>query len=267
MNPDINDPGHVYLLRDSYFACANSAVVGHGAPMRRPSAFLNLGLRGPFEVEFPGHRRQFRAVLYAPHCARLRVTAAQAGFLTFDLAARSLQYTGRLQRRLAGAEYLELPWSVFAPLEDALAAALAGTLSPAAAAALFEDVYTAALGPADQSEALDPRILIVLNRLRERDPLQPPPRLPELAAAVQLSESRLMHLFTERVGMSIRSYAQWLKVLRLIQLWREDASITELAAEAGFHDAAHFSNLCSRMLGLPPTAYKDQRRFRIHRCF
>ncbi|GAA2634399.1 helix-turn-helix transcriptional regulator [Actinomadura fulvescens] len=83
----------------------------------------------------------------------------------------------------------------------------------------------------------------------------PPIRLAELARAVELSESRLAHLFREEVGLPIRPYVQWLRLRRAAELVAAGASVTEAAHGAGFADGAHLSRVCRRMFGIAPSEF------------
>ncbi|KAB2351720.1 helix-turn-helix transcriptional regulator [Actinomadura rudentiformis] len=83
----------------------------------------------------------------------------------------------------------------------------------------------------------------------------PPIRLGELARAVNLSESRLAHLFSEEVGLPLRPYVQWLRLQRAAELVAAGASVTEAAHGAGFADGAHLSRICRRMFGIAPSEF------------
>lgn len=74
-----------------------------------------------------------------------------------------------------------------------------------------------------------------------------------LAKAVFLSESRLMHLFKEEVGISIKYFILWQKLLRAIHLMLNGKSFTVAAVDAGFSDSAHLSRTFRRMFGVTPS--------------
>lgn len=108
------------------------------------------------------------------------------------------------------------------------------------------------LGASTKRAALHPAVHQVLALAREADP-DDPPSLRELAATVQLSEGRLMHAFTESVGIPLRPYLAWLRVQRGVVAIATGASLTRAAHEAGFSDAAHMSRTFRKMLGLTPS--------------
>jgi len=67
-----------------------------------------------------------------------------------------------------------------------------------------------------------------------------------------LSPSRFRHFFKEQIGVSIRHYRLWRRVLGL-QIVSQSKSLTEAALDLGFYDLAHFSNHFKKTFGLPPT--------------
>jgi AraC-like DNA-binding protein len=75
----------------------------------------------------------------------------------------------------------------------------------------------------------------------------------ELADAVGMSTSRLTHVFSAEVGIPLRSYAKWLRLVRATEHLSDGASITEAAHAAGFADAAHLSRSFKTMFGLAPS--------------
>ncbi len=79
--------------------------------------------------------------------------------------------------------------------------------------------------------------------------------LADAANVAGLSESRLAHLFHDRVGMPFRSYVLWLRLGRATELVAAGASITDAAHGAGFADGAHLSRVCRRMFGIAPSDF------------
>lgn len=74
-----------------------------------------------------------------------------------------------------------------------------------------------------------------------------------LAKAAFLSESRLIHLFKEEVGISIKQYILWQKLMRAIQYMMDGENLTDAAIVAGFSDSAHLSRTFKRMFGVTPS--------------
>lgn len=102
-----------------------------------------------------------------------------------------------------------------------------------------------------------PRIKKVIELLR-RMPPGADTSLESLAAAVGLSPGRLMHAFTESIGVPLRPYLQWLKLQRAAGGIASGMSLAAAAHAAGFADSAHMSRTFRRTLGATPSALRPR---------
>jgi AraC-like DNA-binding protein len=100
---------------------------------------------------------------------------------------------------------------------------------------------------------MHPKVNRVLKHLRARLGKGEDFSLKTLAAVSGLSRSRLMHVFTESVGVPLRPYILWLRLQRGSCELMNGATATEAAHVAGFSDAAHLTRTFRRMLGTTPT--------------
>lgn len=75
----------------------------------------------------------------------------------------------------------------------------------------------------------------------------------EIAAEVDLSESRFSHLFTEFVRVPVRRYLLWLRLRDVLHMLASAETLTEAAHNAGFADSAHLSRTFRTALGIAPT--------------
>jgi AraC-like DNA-binding protein len=100
--------------------------------------------------------------------------------------------------------------------------------------------------------SLDERIAQVLALLRE--PAQEVVSIKDLAAAVHISPGRLIHLFTQQVGIPVRKYILWSKLMASLKKLNKRANFTHVALDGGFADAPHFNRTFKKMFGLSPTA-------------
>lgn len=137
------------------------------------------------------------------------------------------------------------------------------TLSPAQASELAAIVETSIadegaapaerlatmLGAAEVSPRRDQRISAALAAFHESDA---PLNVGALARALNLSPSRVAHLFRNEVGAPIRSFLLWSKLRRAFTGIAQELSLTEAAHHGGFADSAHFSRTCARMFGASP---------------
>ncbi|HTJ45435.1 MAG TPA: helix-turn-helix domain-containing protein, partial [Kofleriaceae bacterium] len=98
---------------------------------------------------------------------------------------------------------------------------------------------------AQQPRPIDARVAHAVEAIRAGAPI-----------AARISRAHLAALFARDVGIPIRRYALWRKLLAAIAaMMQTDA--TRAAHDAGFADLAHFSRTCRALLGYTPTALRD----------
>ncbi|MBI5590091.1 MAG: AraC family transcriptional regulator [Deltaproteobacteria bacterium] len=113
--------------------------------------------------------------------------------------------------------------------------------------------------------AMDPRIQIALILMREMETKKISARA--MAAALAISETRLIHLFKENVGIPIRPYLLWLRLIEAVKHLLSGISLTEAAHVAGFADSAHLSRTFRRMFGFSPSdIFKNDRFIQAISC-
>ena len=114
------------------------------------------------------------------------------------------------------------------------------------------------LGGADLASRrmVHPRVRKLLRLLRELPP-EADTSLEALAEQVGLSPGRLMHAFTESIGVPLRPYLAWLRLQRAAAAIAAGQPLSEAALSAGFADAAHMSRTFRRMLGTTPSALRS----------
>lgn len=109
-----------------------------------------------------------------------------------------------------------------------------------------------AAGSRSDTAAIDPRVSQSIEWIRagrENGIL-----VKDIAAEVELSESRFSHLFTEHVRVPVRRYLLWLRLRDALHLLARIGSLTETAHEAGFADSAHLTRTFRTALGITPSA-------------
>lgn len=83
----------------------------------------------------------------------------------------------------------------------------------------------------------------------------------DLAAQIGLSPSRLSHLFTARMGMSLMRYAAFRRVSQAQHLLEAtNRPIKTIAYELGFAQPSHFTSWFTRLAGQSPAAYRHETR-------
>jgi AraC-like DNA-binding protein len=72
----------------------------------------------------------------------------------------------------------------------------------------------------------------------------------QIAADIGVSASRLAHLFTASVGIPMRSYRRWQRLLVAAEAIAGGAGLTAAAHQAGFADGPHLARTFRRHFGL-----------------
>ena len=161
------------------------------------------------------------------------------------------------QEDLGAALRARIPAAVL-PLDDAARRALIADADPmrimAAGGAAWTERARAVLGgaAAAQPRRVHPRVRRLLRLLRDLPP-DADASLPVLAEQVGLSPGRLMHAFTESIGIPLRAYLAWLRLQRAAAAIVAGSPLAEAAAAAGFADAAHMTRTFRRMFGMTPS--------------
>jgi AraC family transcriptional regulator of arabinose operon len=145
----------------------------------------------------------------------------------------------------------------FAHLDADLQHAGTGALDLAASTRLTQQVLQIALRDAPAVPPLDPRIVRCMRRMDADFDCS----FDQLARELDLSPSRLSHLFTEELGVPFRSYIAW---SRLVLAWEMVAlqpqmKLTDIAHAWGFSDSSHMARAFHLSIGCTPTFMRDRR--------
>ena len=101
------------------------------------------------------------------------------------------------------------------------------------------------------------KVEIVLSLISED--LSHTPSMGELARAVNLSPSRLRHLFKEATGISLSQHLKLHKMSEAKELLETTLlSIKEIMHIVSVRDRSHFSRDFKRLYGMTPKEYREQ---------
>ncbi|MCA1568635.1 MAG: helix-turn-helix transcriptional regulator [Acidobacteria bacterium] len=102
---------------------------------------------------------------------------------------------------------------------------------------------------------MDQRVQIVIA-LIERD-LSRELSLEELAKSVNLSASRLRHLFSAEVGMSPTQYLKMIRLRKAKEMLETTfMSVKQIMCLVGVGDRNHFADNFKKAYGMSPTSYR-----------
>jgi AraC-like DNA-binding protein/quercetin dioxygenase-like cupin family protein len=89
--------------------------------------------------------------------------------------------------------------------------------------------------------------------------------LKELARRAFMSESSFSHVFKDLTGIPPKRYAIRTRIARAKELLETtDLSVKEIAVELGYEDPHYFSRAFKKVVGRPPTAFRNKSR-KVHR--
>lgn len=110
-----------------------------------------------------------------------------------------------------------------------------------------------------QQEQRDKRIDILLPLLDSNTPFE----LAALAKMCNLSKGHLSHLFSEEIGISLKSYILWRRYRRAMLALQSGEKISTIAHLVGFYDHAQMSRTFSSLFGYTPSTLKHPDFIRI----
>lgn len=93
-----------------------------------------------------------------------------------------------------------------------------------------------------------PAVHRVLTTLDQH--LDAPVRLQKLANEMHCSASHAARLFRTHVGLPVRPYLRWRRLILAVRAVAQGADLTRAAAEAGFSDSAHLSRTVRQAFGI-----------------
>jgi AraC-like DNA-binding protein len=233
-------PAHVDLWSGRALVIAPLGSVGRHA---HAAMALLVGLDGDFAIRLRGDWHRTRSVLipagvaHELECERTLMATLYLFPLTGEPEA--------LARRLGvDPRRVHVDVRLARDVAASLLAIHGGDRERAAVGAWLDGLVGPVAPP-----PVDPRVLntAALLRTHATDTLT----LAELAERVDVSESRLMHLFKADVGVPIRRFRLWERMRQLTQHVAAGDSLTMAALAAGFADSAHLSHGFRDMFGIP----------------
>ena len=234
-----------------------------GGVTSRPACALLIGAEQALTVTVEGELVRSRALLVGPNVSR-QLVAENAGFysLTLDPAHPGCRHLrGQIP---AGKSFLDVGAKLDASAINNVRLALQGEADCAASRKTSDALLSHFFPGALAAPAIEPRVTMTAAWLREH--LPPRVDMRQLSQLCQLSAGRLTHLFSEELGVSIRSYLRWVKMCKAVELLGSRRTVTEVAATIGFADAAHFTRALRSYYSAAPSFIANPSLVQVHAC-
>lgn len=104
--------------------------------------------------------------------------------------------------------------------------------------------------PGEDGGLVDPRVAQVLALIRNEPDRNYSQK--ELGEALGLSPSRVLHLFSQQIGVPYRRYRMWTRLWLAAERLHASDNMTIAAMDSGFADATHFSHAFRDTFGVNP---------------
>lgn len=191
-----------------------------------------------------------RALLVAPNLSRCLRSTQGLYTLNLDPVHRICRHLRNVT--LNGNEVLDLSSALNESLLAQLRLAVAKPQNCAEGYRISEQLLNTLFPDTQALAPIDPRVDLAATWLHTHLPQQVD--LAQLTALCRLSTSRLVHLFTQELGISPRRYLLWAKMRRVTAyLPTDEQSLTDIAYSVGFADSAHMSRTLKKYFALTPS--------------
>lgn len=206
----------------------------------------------PFELHMKGEVTHHHALVVKP-LVEHQLLAEDTRIVS--LLVNPLHPMFRMFRAMPRHGVMSLPREAFAYHEPQLTAACGGEFDGTQGGLLYNGLITTVSRylPTVTRSAVDDkadRVVALLHADVNRS-------LDELARSVGVSYTRMSHLFTQSLGISLRNYQLWLKIHNALNMLYAGATLTEIARTTGFADLAHLSRVSRQALGAPLTYFRS----------
>ena len=251
---------HLYIW-DDRFLYTTAGMTSDSTQRHTLTLLLAMDAGGSFTLEEDdGRSARYSAALIGHGVAR-RLATPDSALLSLNFDPQSYEYH-TLKAFLGRAPVRAVEARLDDALRNEMRAAGVGVLDGATLFRLTTRLAHAITGYRPIRLSMDMRVLHVAHKIKKELPLQS--TVEELAREVGLSAHRLTHLFSDKLGLSIKSYVLWAKMRRAAVLIALGRSLADIAHEVGFADAAHLTRTFKAFFGLTPSFVAQHIRVHLH---
>ncbi len=215
------------------------------------AATVAIALDREIQIETASGVQEYRAALVGPNTYHRTVSPGVA-MVALLIDPETYEYSA-ISAFAAAGEVRRLDFKAFESLLDRLRDLYLGVLTNDQAWDLHLDLLRAIYPFPRLKRNVDERIQKIAQKLRTE--LPDSIRMKEIGRGFSISEDRLMRLFKEQLGIPLRRYLLWVRLLKATQTLKNGANLTEAAHAAGFSDSAHFTRTFKENFGFVPSLF------------
>jgi len=210
-----------------------------------------LSLKEPFQISLCGKNwEEANAVLINAN-TRHALKNIQGNLVTLTLVPERRRGVRIRENFLKTQKIYHLHQCKLAKYRQKFSACLNEKTSCAEAFQIAVDFLDGLLGVIEPAKKPDQRIELVVRYIQEN--LAETISAKKLARLIFLSEDRFLHLFKEQLGLPLRQFILYQRMLFATREFLAGKNLTESAHLAGFSDSAHFSRTFFEMNGIQPS--------------
>ncbi|TGL80729.1 AraC family transcriptional regulator [Leptospira yasudae] len=215
------------------------------------AATLAVSLTETISIETERGKEEYRVALVGPNTHH-RTVSPGIEMVALLIDPETYEY-GSISEFVQTGEVKRLEVNAFLPLIERLWDLYYGRLNDVEVWDLHIDLLRTVYPFRKLEKAIDERIQKIAQRIRAEMPDSI--RMNEIGKDFSVSEDRLIRLFKENLGIPLRRYLLWVRILEAAKLLKDGKSITEAAHAAGFSDSAHFTRTFKENFGFVPSLF------------
>ncbi|WP_109019556.1 helix-turn-helix transcriptional regulator [Leptospira kobayashii] len=215
------------------------------------AATLAISLDKNISIETKKGKEEYRVALVGPNTYH-RTVSPGVRMISLLIDPETYEY-GSISDFAKMGEVKRLEVSNFLPLMERLWDLYYGNLSDSEAWELHLELLQCVRPFQNLEKNIDQRIRKIAHKIRTE--LPDSIRMKEIGKDFSISEDRLIRLFKENLGIPLRRYLLWVRILNAVKHLKEGANLTEVAHASGFSDSAHFSRTFKENFGFTPSVF------------
>lgn len=222
------------------------------------AASIVITLDDPFVIETDKIRQSYSAALITSNAYHRTIAAENGKLIVILIDPETFEYESIMSGGTADS-IIELDYKNFIHLKEPLSRVYDG-ISCDDAWKLFEEVLIIFNNSISYKHKIkrDKRVEKIAEILKTELPESI--RIDDLSRAVSISGDRIIRLFKEQMGIPLRRYLLWTRLVRAGILLKNGHTLTSAAHDAGFSDSAHMSRTFKENFGFTPSFFFGKKR-------